>query len=117
MHSQSFDDLQQGFFKAVCLLDINLWPTDRDDLAAFGVADVSLAVEHFRRLLVKINVLLNGVMTDWTFFKMYWIDNLIATPSKKYCMVTASVPVQREISKLCAIGVHTAGVSSQQCHS
>ena len=32
-------------------------------------------------------------------------------------MVTASVPVQREISKLCAIGVHTAGVSSQQCHS
>ena len=46
-----FDDLQQRFFKAVCLLDINLWPTDRDDLAAFGVADVSLAVEHFRRLL------------------------------------------------------------------
>ena len=46
-----FDDLQQGFFKVVCLLDINLWLTDRDDLATFGVADVSLAVEHFRRLL------------------------------------------------------------------
>ncbi len=65
-----FDDIQQGFFKAVCLLDINLWPTDRDDLAAFGVADVSLAVEHFRRLLLKNNVLLDGVMTDGTFFKM-----------------------------------------------
>ena len=47
-----FDDLQQGFFKAVCLLDTNLWSTDRDDLAAFGVADVSLAVEHFHRLLL-----------------------------------------------------------------
>ena len=32
-------------------------------------------------------------------------------------MVTASVQVQREISKLCAIGVHAAGVTSQQCHS
>ena len=46
-----FDDLQQGFFKAVCLLDTTLWLTDRDDLAAFDVTDVSLAVEHFRRLL------------------------------------------------------------------
>ena len=27
-----FDDLQQGSFKAVCLLNTNLWPTDRDDL-------------------------------------------------------------------------------------
>ena len=71
-----FDDLQQEFFKAGCLLDTNLWPTDRDDLAAFGVADVSLAVEHFRRLLLKNNVLPDGVMTDWTFFKMYWIDKL-----------------------------------------
>ena len=68
--------LQKGFFKAVCLLDTNLWLTDRDDLAAFGVADVSLAVEHFHRLLLNNNVLLDGIMTDWTFFKMYWIDNL-----------------------------------------
>ena len=103
MHSQSFDDLQQGFFKAVCLLDTNLWPTDRDHLAAFGVADVSLAVEHFRRLLLKNNVSLDGVMTDWTFFKMYWIDNIIATPSKKYPVVTASVPVQRYFQTLCKL--------------
>ncbi|XP_062521011.1 zinc finger protein 862-like [Corticium candelabrum] len=75
IHNRS-DDLQQGFFKAVCLLDTNLWPTDRDDLAPFDVADVSLAVKHFRCLLLKNNVLLDGVMTDWTFFKMYWIDNL-----------------------------------------
>ena len=43
---------------------------------------MSLALEHFRRLLLKNNVLLDGVMTEWTFFKMYWIDNLIVTPSK-----------------------------------
>ena len=43
---------------------------------------MSLALEHSRHLLLKNNVLLDGVMTDWTFFKMYWIDNLIATPSK-----------------------------------
>ena len=45
-----FNDLEKDFFKAVHLLDTNLWPTTKDDLSTFGVAYVSVAVDHFQPL-------------------------------------------------------------------
>ena len=53
-----------------------MWPTTKDDLSTFGVADVSVAVDHFQPLLLKNGVSLDGVMADWNSFKLYWVDNL-----------------------------------------
>ena len=52
-------------FKAIPLLDTKLRHTDREILATFGIADVSLAPDHFiKPLLLKSGVLLDGVMAD-----------------------------------------------------
>ena len=49
----SMADLQNNVFKTVHLLDTKLCPTDREILATFGVADVSLETDHFKSLFLK----------------------------------------------------------------
>ena len=73
-----FNDLEKDFFKAIHLLDTKLWPTGKDDLGMFGVAEISIAVDHFKALLLKKNVSFDGVMAEWTSFKFYWVDNMQA---------------------------------------
>ena len=43
-----FDDFEKDVFKAVSLLETKLWATDRGELAAFGLTDLSVALEHFK---------------------------------------------------------------------
>lgn len=74
-----FEDLKNKYFRAVGLLDTQLWPSDKNDLTTFGIADVSLAIDHFKPLLLHNNVSLDGIMADWTSFKLYWVDNLRTT--------------------------------------
>ena len=73
-----FNDLEKDFFKAIHLLDTKLWPTGKDDLGMFGVAEISIAVDHFKALLKKKNVSFDGVMAERTSFKFYWLDNMQA---------------------------------------
>jgi hypothetical protein len=43
---------------------MKLWPRDKQDLATFGVNDVSYAVDYFCPLLVENNVYINAVMNE-----------------------------------------------------
>ena len=70
-----FDDLEKDVFKAVHLLDTKLWSTDRGELAAFGLTDLSVAIDHFKPMLLK-NVSLDGIVANWSSFKLYWVENL-----------------------------------------
>lgn len=74
--SGQFDEFSNNHFKAVRLLDTTLWPTDKSVLSAFGIADLSPAIDHFTPLLLKNNVSLDGNMIDWNSFKQYWLDNM-----------------------------------------
>ncbi len=51
-----FDDLEKDVFKAIYLLDTKLRPIDRDDLATFGMTDVSLAIGQFKPILLMNDV-------------------------------------------------------------
>ena len=72
-----FDDLQQkDVFKGARLLDIMSWPTEKDAVVMFGHAEVSLLTDHFKPLLLKRKYSPDGIITEWSSFKLYWLDNL-----------------------------------------
>ena len=75
-----FDDLEKDVFKAVHLLDTKLWPTDREDLAAFGLTNLSVAIDHFKPMLLKNNVSLDGIVADWNSFNLYCMGKKPARP-------------------------------------
>lgn len=71
-----FDDIGKDYFKAVHLLDTKLWPRDKETLTNVGVNDVRFAVDHFHLLLLRNNIVITRIMTEWTSFKLYWAESL-----------------------------------------
>ena len=70
------NDLKKDFFKAVRLLDTKLWPTDKDQIMGYGDSEISSAVRHFNLALEAKNTSVENIMSEWTTFKVFWLDNL-----------------------------------------
>ena len=81
------NDLKKDFFKAVRLLDTKLWPTDKDQIMGYGDSEISSAVRHFNLALEAKNTSVENIMSEWTTFKVFWLDNLQHVEKNKICPI------------------------------
>ncbi|XP_069477621.1 zinc finger protein 862-like [Ambystoma mexicanum] len=67
---------KEDIFQCLKMLDVNIWPANRESLAEYGVKELYLFIGHFERLLKMNNVDLSQLAREWDLVKGFRLKSL-----------------------------------------